>query len=491
MDKIVKIFIEFGYVYSLFAIFIIGFICYEHLGYSMRKKETSIGDINTFYFGKRTERKSFRNIKNIRVGTVFYGIIISFFICLSNSAIASVNGIEKIWNGTGTYVDAIPAVMITTYITLITFLGIFSKWENKKCITYTIDDIIDKYSIIEQLKKMSLLTGATYLFLFASIIVKNITVYEMYFGIKSLVLVYFVYYIWLFMRIIWIFIDLLMGSKIEHKMLDNLYREFWYKPLGKIENYWTDDVVRAQIEYLIENYIKYSKKIKYSRISFDTNFKVEENSRFQKLKIKSSLIVAIVTTIIITISSSGTLLAHNEMILPYCIGCLVYIIVVWISGITLRGLSTIFIGIVYDRKGYEIETKNRLIKKRYVCDVGMYESNKYFHYIKATKNIIAFACLAIHENQEKSFNIIVQMCKNKIDSDETIYIILLVLDYFHYRNKKCFNNTIVNDINAMKYCDSAKSFIFDIERKIKNGDIQSKAVDRYFKIRFKYLTYIK
>lgn len=491
MDINVKKFIEFRYVYSLFVLFIIGFIFYEYIGYSMRKKETSIGDTNTFYFGKRTEKKSFRNIKNIRVGTVIYGIIISFIICLSNSVIASVNGIEKIWNGTGIYVEAIPAVMITTYITLITFLGIFSKWENKKCITYTIDDIIDKYSIIEQLKKMSLLTGATYLFLFVSIIVKNITIYELYFGIKSLVLVYFVYYIWLFMRIIWIFIDLLMGSKIEYKMLDNLYSEFRYKPLRKTENDWIDNVVMEQIEYLIENYIKYSKKIKYSRISFDTNFKVGKNSRFQELRIKSSLIVAIVTTIIITISSSGALLVHNEIILPYFKCCLVYIIVVFILGITLRGLSTFFIGIVYDRKGYQIETKSRLIKKRYVCDVGMYERNKYFHYIKATKNIIAFACLAIHENQEESFDIIVQICKNKIESDERIYIILLVLDYFYYKNKNCFNNTIVIDKNAMKYCDSAKAFIFDIERKIKNGNIQSKVADRYFKIRSKYLTHIK
>lgn len=107
--------------------------------------------------------------------------------------------------------------------------------------------------------------------------------------------------------------------------------------MRKTENEWHDDVVRAQIEYLIENYIKYSKKIKYSRISFDTNFRVEKNSRFQELRIKSSLIVAIVSAIIITVSSSGTLLAHNEMIVPYFKGFLVYILVVLISGITLRG----------------------------------------------------------------------------------------------------------------------------------------------------------
>jgi hypothetical protein len=451
----------------------------------MRKKETNCGDINTFYFGKRTERKSFRNIKKIRFGTILSGIIITFFICLSNSAIANINEFRKIWNGTGTYVDALPSVMITTYITLITFLGIFSKWENKKFITYTINDIIDKYSIIEQLKKMSLLTGATYLFMFVSIIVKNIIMYELYFGIKSLILVYFIYYIWLFMRIIWIFIDLLMGTEIEHKMLDNLYREFWYNPLRKSENDWLDDVVKAQVEYLIENYIKYSKKLKYYSISFDTNLRVGENSRFQELRKKSSFIVSIATSMIITISSSGTLLAHNEIIVPYIIVCLVYIFVVFVSGITLRGLATFFIGIVYDRKGYQIETKNGLIKRRYVCDFGIYESNKYFHYIKAIKNIIAFAYLAIHEDKEETFNIIVQMCKKKVGSDESLYIILLVLDYIYYRSKKCTNQSITFENNAMKYCESAKSFIFDIERKIRNGTIQSKTVDRYFKLRFK------
>lgn len=136
---------------ALYIILSIGFLVYTWMGRRNRKNEV------TFYFRANIKKK--KNPLNQGEGVItsiiyssycwIIGLIVlhvylsrgSFYICL---------------RGMGKYVDEFPTVMLTTYITLITFLGIFIKWDNKKFIVCSVDKVVQKYGVYKILKIMSL-----------------------------------------------------------------------------------------------------------------------------------------------------------------------------------------------------------------------------------------------------------------------------------------------------------------------------------------------
>ncbi len=324
------------------------------------------------------------------------------------------------------------------------------------------------------------------------IILDSILGDQAYIGITFLVCVYFAWYIIRYTNVLWIFIELLIGTKVEKKMLDMLYKEFWYNRRKKIDNKWEDEVIKQQIDYLLINYCKYAQRIKLvnkvNSIEFNTNLRFKKNKRNFRLRIRSSLIISAFVVFISLLSSSPILVDNRYLVKDYMTMCLTVGFCTLLAGIHLKGLSTIFIGVLYDRKGYLIISKRKFVpKKRYVCECAIYEKNMYFDYVKVTKSILAFASLAINEKEWGAFKTIVEICKTRAKANEAVYILLIILLYLFTTKEKGVEKKIkkyLQDIKIektyiFKYGGFAKAFISDIENNIDNGTINSTSFDEY------------
>lgn len=475
-----KIFVEeFKTMYIMWLILGIGLIVYEVFGKCLRKRGK---DDATFYFGEHSERRPFRNIGNINIAKIVLGILFTIFVYFNNMLIAENVGIRRMWKGMGGFVDGLPALMLTTYITLITFFGIFSKRDKGKYVSFTMDEIVEKYDIVGKLKRMSLLTVAVYIFFLISGILKNSNRYEIYFGVKSLILIYFFLYLFYFMRVIWLLIELLMTNKIEHKMLNNLYREFFFSSAKKLAKIYDEEDVREQIDYLLGRYIKSTKKVdldNIEKIIFDTNFKRQDKERFERLKIRSTLYISIFVMVLCVYPNLSLLIGKNrfQFIIVNIIGTLIFIF----AGIKFEGISTVFVGIVYDRKGYQISYGK---KNRYVCDVGIFENNKYFEFVKTTKSLLAFAWLMLEADKDKEFFAVVNACKIVEKECNEVKMISIILAYIYYQKKEKYSNDInlqLKNDSEKKYIQFAKAFILDIDCHPIGDKILTDKVDNYLK----------
>ncbi len=454
-------------------------VMYGILGYKWRKVAQKKG-IEKFYFGELVNRKSLSKSKEIPIDEIAIYIMLLLSICLMNGVIGASEELRFLWNGAGEYVDELPTVMITTYITLITMLGLFANLDKEEYIVFSINDVIEKFDIKVKMKWMAIFTITSYIFYFISSVLKNINSYGIYFGIKSIVLITFLLYFATFFYIIFIIIDLILGKEVEKKMLENLYRELWYYPRKTIKKTFNFSDFDYQIEYLLEQYIDSIKKINFKKIKdveYNTNLNYDNKLRFRQMCIRCSIKVWLFLGVAFLLTNS-ILFKSKQFRIKVFIIYLCLLVFIFVTNMIFKSLATLYIGIIYSGTSYRFSFNKGM--DRYAPDRGILNFNRYRKFVRRTKNILAYSLLILENNgEEELYQKIIEACRSKVELADEIKIIQIILDYFYYKKyeKRVCTDIKIEDVN--RYRAYIKSFILNIEREVKKDKMSEESVNKY------------
>lgn len=461
MDEFIQGVKEVWNNHYMLILFIVLDVVYAVVGKISVKKNKENAD---YYFGKNVEKRSNPLREETSVSDVILMIIICtpiiIFIFVIIYAIFAIEEVRTVCEGVLLYINEFPGIMITTYITLVTFLGIFIKWDNKKFIVCELDQVVEEYGVYRNLKKMLLLVVGAYIFLILGGILSKEKVI-CYYIIESIVLTSFIVYMKQFVNIIWFILDLLFGSTTEKRILDILYQIYQNTEIrptrGKIDLH----ILENQINYLLDEHIKYAKKVnkkQTDKISFDTNIRLknDKSNRFKILKRRSLIICSLFNGIFIALYEyeNGWKLA----IAIVAIYCVVLCFVTYIC----PELATVFVKILYGKRGYEIVLDKRIMNKRYVSEYGICKKGVWYKYINSIKNIVAFAEIVEKTNDRDILYQMIGHIQERCKEDEKLEIVLIIMDYRWNWKKKKNIDVGLREVDKEKYGEFAKAFITDI-----------------------------
>ena len=279
--------------------------------------------------------------------------------------------------------------------------------------------------------------------------------------IESIVLTSFIVYMKQFVNIIWFILDLLFGSTTEKRILDILYQIYQNTEIrptrGKIDLH----ILENQINYLLDEHIKYAKKVnkkQTDKISFDTNIRLknDKSNRFKILKRRSLIICSLFNGIFIALYEyeNGWKLA----IAIVAIYCVVLCFVTYIC----PELATVFVKILYGKRGYEIVLDKRIMNKRYISEYGICKKGVWYKYINSIKNIVAFAEIVEKTNDRDILYQMIGHIQERCKEDEKLEIVLIIMDYRWNWKKKKNIDVGLREVDKEKYGEFAKAFITDI-----------------------------
>lgn len=476
---------ETYWVYVFLLVFVAGEIFYIHEGKKQIKSAEQPGGEEKFYYGRRTNRKDLCSSSSW--AEIVFGIIMFCMAVINISALftgildyAQIAPNDK-WDS---FVSAIPGIMLTVLITLITCLGVFAKWVKTEYIVFELRDIFARLPIAEKLKRMSGCTGLVFMFQAAD----SINFKEnggLSFSQAAIVVCFFAYLFMLF-PLIYHFIDILIGNRVEQLMLKNLYQNFSFKEIQKIDVNEDNKNYKMQIQFLLDEYIRLShtKKIKsIKNIDFDTNLK--QSQRNKRLRRRS--VMTAVTFLFFWLFLSGIYLIMRNFYIDLCIYisiCFVFIVQFVVVGLLNSGLSDVLIIILYGRAGYDISRGKSGRRHAYVGDY-VWRKNIFFCYVSTIKSLMAYAVM-VHgqQNIQQFFE---EECKKRCQEDEDYKLIIELLNYIFNNHQPLQRTAGRKQICGMEvYADEFIRDCFYIHTKSELVSVQEgKTVDKEKVIRKK------
>ena len=234
------------------------------------RNEESI-DKADYYWSTKIRRKYFKKKNWDEISTFIYLYIVFLFVfCIISYTLFSVH---SIWNNTGEFIDVILEIMLSSFLGVFAVVGITTTINKQHYISFNINDILERARIREKIVEMIILIGITFLLHFFCAFIQNIEYGTSFLILKSLILYNFVWFIYIMLYICWNVGDVIFSTtRFELKILDDLYKNYWYNEQPKSSK-WYDEGVRRDIEYLLDKYNKYLKKInlkKINKLAFNT-----------------------------------------------------------------------------------------------------------------------------------------------------------------------------------------------------------------------------
>lgn len=481
-----KFIFEIG-VYIFFAVCFLGTFIFGHIMgiYDKRRKKDS-EEKTEFYFGRKSFRFGLKEKKDISFWDVWTWFWVWGPLYILCAAMSEEKGLRSIFVGLGEKIDDFPAVMLSG-IGAITMLGAFVGFKKDTWVGLNIDTVIKERGITRKFKIMLILVLKNYACLFATILMKNSFLSdEWYLGVRSIALIGFICYLVLFVKILKILIDIMIGEQIAGKRLRNLYQEFWYMPLKKVECNGREEEI-AKI--LVGEYVRAIRKIKLKdkkyKVSFDTNVRVtkEKGERYNKLKVRSSVIIGLIYLVIfISFAILFSVLMELEKKVLW-VGVPAMIVCV-VNGLFYRffdGAKIMAICMVYGRHGYEFW--NRKEGSRYVREVPFIGKNKYYKFVRAAKNVIAFFLIYLRSGHNKVAEMVMDECEEKLKKNPKdnveCYILLVVMDYLYKQERKYLELIHLSEDEQRYYTDVARAFAIDVNCDYEGSELDFDKFNKY------------
>ena len=222
--------------FIFFAVCYLGAFIFGHIVGIRDKSRVKDSDEETeFHFGRKSFRFGLKEKKDISFWDVWTWFWVWGPLYILCAAMSEEMGLRSLFVGLGEKIDDFPAVMLSG-IGAITMLGAFVGFKKDTWVGLNIDTVIKERGITRKFKIMLILVLKNYACLFATILMKNSNLLdEWYLGVRSIALIGFICYLVLFVKILRTLIDIMIGEQIAGKRLRNLYQEFWYMPLKKVE----------------------------------------------------------------------------------------------------------------------------------------------------------------------------------------------------------------------------------------------------------------
>lgn len=188
--------------------------------------------------------------------------------------------------------------------------------------------------------------------------------------------------------------------------------------------------------------------------------------------------MVLVFSFFISFVSSGVACIVKGQFKNYLGWYFLYAVIAFIMDVFTIGLPTVFIGIIYDRKGYEFEIKcGKRLSYRYVSDTSLFPQNMYSKFVRSVKNIVAYFALAFYEEKYEAINEMIQECQQR-DKDGTATLVMIIVDYL-YNQEGQVESLVISKSDKAKYGKYAKSFIVDIGALKQDDTIDCEDIDNY------------
>lgn len=457
-------------------------LLYQILDECIAEEYNDANRLNVFYFGETEINNGFNGVKDVDWEKVYW--IVWFYIAVGSicATMANENRTPYYWNGTGVYMNELPVVMLTVLVTLVTFLGVIAKWDNKNYLAFTIRDIISRYKVARKIKYMLVLTVFSWIFHIFCPVIYNIWGYDIYFGFKSLILLFFMSFMARFSYLVYIFIEILFGHSLEQRILQDLGMKYNFHNKPHMSKKWKKEHFVENVEFLLDKFVEYFNKIRWEQIvkvEFDTN--LDENSRrFQVLKKKSILNIGLKVIKCILLLE----ISVNRNITGYDILLCMFLLIAMILYKFGANVAMIMIIPIYGRKGYWIIKKSRKEIHKFTTESISWRKCRYTYCIKYLKSIIVFCSIAM-ENQKFKQDFEDLICSKYSNN----VVVWLVMDYCYYRKEKKhlekflekFFKEFSVDKNLNIYKQLVKSVILDMDKSYRNGKLDDSAYETYIK----------
>ena len=403
--------------------------------------------------------------------------------------------VRNLWSEIGEYIEELPGVMLAG-LGAITILSGFMGFRKDTWIGLNGNVILKRYGIIRRLKQILLVIGVSYIILFLGAFIKNgEESYKLYFAVKSLVFYGFISFLCLFIKCIWSMLEMLMGERVAHKRIKELYQEFWCTSISRVERSGREEEI---VRMLLSNHKEASSKINLIQnivdVEFDTNIKEGEGGRYKDLVFTSSIRFIILYFIIFCIGGLVPLYychMKDNIFNPrfaYLCSILVFGVCSVTSCLCSKGVRIAAISIFYGRCAYKFIPQKG--KPKYIREVPLI-AGKFHRYVQVTKSFFAFFLMHLKSGHEDILKMIIKECKRKLRDNPKLYvdlsILLVVMDYMYYREtKKFFTDIDFEDEHREYYTKIARAFAVDTMDDIFGDKVDMTIFDEYIAERERY-----
>jgi hypothetical protein len=388
-------------------------------------------------------------------------------------------GLNVIWEHKGIYINEIPYIMLSSFLSIIAILGIATAINKKQYITFNIYDILMKFKIQQKVIEMVIIISCSFIIYYVCAFLQNINDVKMvYYSLKMLILYSFILFIYLAFKCCLVIGNILFSNHgFELRALDNLYTNFWYKDIKIDTEKWDLSGVKYNLEYLLDKY--YLNKItKLKEVKFYTV--QEENSDLKFIYYISFILYYgfwfIGLLIFLFMLKIDTRSKITSIIMFWVVLSVIH---------KYKSLKLVLASILFDRCGYYFKFENKL---KYFCsDVALIDF-KCAKYIRYLKSILAFYRISLNkEDNEDAENLILRNIKkiDEVKKDDSYYILLYLILYIKYENNSNiakWNEEYIsiikqNDNNSFLQTNSTvyqtiNAVISDINRETKANDIK-------------------
>ncbi len=447
------------YVYLLCLVLLfMGNIVILSIVYKYNKQilnEEDIFELKKFYWGRKKDYRRYTRKWDFDDNILFFSIYFSITLFIMVLALVLYGKYPSLWTGTGIYINEIPEILLNTFLGTFAIIGIAAVINKNHFITFSITDILEYFKIKDKMFKMMFLVIVSFIIYFSSAILHNINI-ELYFAVKSLNMLNFLYFIYYTFNVCWITGSVFMSnSSFELKILDNLYQNFIYKDIDINTNKWDKDGVVYNLEYLLDRYCSLRENIKWNkltRVRFDSIYKNIKECKYIACK-------AVVIYYSFIVAFSALILIYN-----FDIWILIFIIVVYvIMAVITYAVYPLRIGLtntVFSRCGYFLRYK--IVKKYAVNTIRPLSS--WYKFVNSLQCILYIYKIAINkEGTDENKNIEIEIikyiqCRNQNARCDCDLLLCLIL-YLKYEN----NNDIKNwdDIYIEILNGTCKEYLID------------------------------
>ena len=299
---------------------------------------------------------------------------------------------------TGKYVNNLQEIMLSSFLTIITIMYIIGEWGKENYVIYTIDNIIEKYKLREKLSFMLILVAFQYLCFFTAGIFQNINdLHGVYIGIKMVMLINFLFFLGHLLYIVALLIDIFLGNQTQRKMLKELYVDIRRNLPLQHKNDIKREFILESLEYLLEEYKKGAKKVKWedlSSIEYKSNIGDVEKERDKVLR-RMSLGQLIPFDLLFSIIPF--LIVPKEK--WWCIGVAILILLGLREMLYRKNESVrnFIINFGCEQAAYWYQRNN---KYKVILMFSLIGGDKYRKYIQSFENIVVFCRTLIDEEKD-------------------------------------------------------------------------------------------
>lgn len=382
---------------------------------------------------------------------------------------------------TGKYVNNLQEIMLSSFLTIVTIMYIIGEWGKENYVIYTIDNIIEKHRLRERLSFMLILVAFQYLCFFTAGTFQNINdLHRVYIGIKMVMLINFLFFLGFLLYIVALLIDIFLGNQTQRKMLKELYVYIGRNLPLQHKNDIKREFILESLEYLLEEYKKDAKKVKWedlSNIEYKSNIENVEKERDKVLR-RMSLGQLIPFDLLFSIIFF--LMVSREK--WWCIGVGI-LIFLGLKDLLYRKNEPIRNFIIDFTCGHAAYWYQRKHKYKVILMFSLSPEDKYTKYIQSFENIVVFCRTLI--NEEKDITDIKKTLVEayKENSEEPIGAIILLVEKILKEREERIGSAKTGNKRSNK-TDEAKEWK-NICYECKKAEYASMAEATYKKINWK------